>query len=39
MGEGQSHQGLWSCHVMLETMFPRVKFERKTTPKKFVAAN
>ena len=26
-------------HVMLETMFPRVKLERKTTPKKFVAAN
>ena len=26
-------------HVMPETMFPRVKLERKTTPKKFVAAN
>ena len=26
-------------HVMLETMFPRVKLERKTSPKKFVAAN
>ena len=26
-------------HVMFETMFPRVKLERKTTPKKFVAAN
>ena len=26
-------------HVMLEAMFPRVKLERKTTPKKFVAAN
>ena len=26
-------------HVMLETMFPRVKVERKTSPKKFVAAN
>ena len=26
-------------HVMPETMFPRVKIERKTTPKKFVAAN
>ena len=26
-------------HVMPETMSPRVKFERKTTPKKFVAAN
>ena len=25
--------------VMLETMFPRVKLERKTSPKKFVAAN
>ena len=24
---------------MLETMFPHVKLERKTTPKKFVAAN
>ena len=26
-------------HVMPETMFPRVKLERKTTPEKFVAAN
>ena len=26
-------------HVVPETMFPRVKLERKTTPKKFVAAN
>ena len=26
-------------HVTPETMFPRVKVERKTTPKKFVAAN
>ena len=26
-------------HVMLETMFPRVKLELKTSPKKFVAAN
>ena len=26
-------------HVMPETMFPHVKFERKTSPKKFVAAN
>ena len=26
-------------HVMLETMVPRVKLERKMTPKKFVAAN
>ena len=26
-------------HVMPETMFPRVKIERKTPPKKFVAAN
>ena len=26
-------------HVMLETMFPRVKLERQTSPKKFVAAN
>ena len=26
-------------HVMPETMFPRVKLERKTSPKKFVAAN
>ena len=26
-------------HVMLETMFPHVKLERKTTPKKFVAVN
>ena len=25
--------------VMPETMFPRVKLERKTSPKKFVAAN
>ena len=25
--------------LMLETMFPRVKLERKTSPKKFVAAN
>ena len=26
-------------HVMPETMFPQVKLERKTSPKKFVAAN
>ena len=26
-------------HVMPETMFPHVKYERKTSPKKFVAAN
>ena len=26
-------------HVMRETMFPHVKLERKTSPKKFVAAN
>ena len=26
-------------HVMPETMFPRVKLERKTTPNNFVAAN
>ena len=26
-------------HVMSETMFPHVKLERKTSPKKFVAAN
>ena len=26
-------------HVMFESMFPRVKLKRKTTPKKFVAAN
>ena len=26
-------------HVMLETMFPCVNLERKTSPKKFVAAN
>ena len=26
-------------HVMLETMFPRVKLERKRSPKKFVAAS
>ena len=26
-------------HVMPETMFPQVKIERKTPPKKFVAAN
>ena len=26
-------------HVTPETMFPRVKLERKTSPKKFVAAN
>ena len=26
-------------HVMPETMFPRVKLERRTSPKKFVAAN
>ena len=25
--------------LMLETMFPRVKLKRKTSPKKFVAAN
>ena len=25
-------------HVMLVTMFPRVKLERKTSPNKFVAA-
>ena len=26
-------------NVMLEGMFPRVKLERKTTPKRFEAAN
>ena len=26
-------------HVMLQTMFPCVALERKTSPKKFVAAN
>ena len=26
-------------HVMLETMFPCIKLERKTSPKKCVAAN
>ena len=26
-------------HVMPDTVFPRVKLERKTSPKKFVAAN
>ena len=26
-------------HVMLEAMFPRVRLESKTSPKKFVAAN
>ena len=26
-------------HVMPESVFPRVKFERRTSPKKFVAAN
>ena len=26
-------------HMVLETMFPRVYLERKTSPKKFVAAN
>ena len=26
-------------HVMPETMFPRVKLERKTSPKTFVAAS
>ena len=26
-------------HVMLETMFPHVKLDRKTSPRKFVAAN
>ena len=26
-------------HVMLQAMFPRVELERKTTPKKLVAAN
>ena len=26
-------------HVMPETMFPLVKLERRTSPKKFVAAN
>ena len=26
-------------HVMLEGMFPRVRFEHKTSPKRFVAAN
>ena len=26
-------------HVMLETMFPHVKLGRKTSPKKFVAAD
>ena len=26
-------------HVMPETMFPNVKLERRTSPKKFVAAN
>ena len=28
-----------ASHVMLETMFPHVKLNRKTSPKKFVAAN
>ena len=28
-----------ASHVMLETMFPRVKLERKTSPVKFVVAN
>ena len=28
-----------ASHVMPETMFPRVKLERETSPKKFVAAN
>ena len=40
MGESQSHHDLGAAgHVMLETMFPHVKLERKTSPKKFVAAN
>ena len=40
MGASQRHQGLRSAgHVMSETMFPRVKLERKTSPKKFVASN
>ena len=28
-----------ACHEILEATFPRVKLERKTSPKKFVAAN
>ena len=28
-----------AAHVMPETMFPRIKLERKTAPKKFLAAN
>ena len=40
MGEGKSHNGFHSRgHVMLETMFQRIKLERKTAPKKFLAAN
>ena len=40
MGEGQSHMNSGAAgHVMPEGMFPHVKLERKTSPKKFVAAN
>ena len=39
VGEGQSHHGLWSCGPRDAWMFPRVELERKTTPKKFVAAS
>ena len=28
-----------AVNIMLEGMFPRVKLERKTTPKRFLAAN
>ena len=38
--EGQSHLDSGAAgHVMPETMFLCVKLERKTSPKKFVAAN
>ena len=42
MGESQSHCGMDSgdaSHVLIERMFPRVKLERKTSPKRFAAAN
>ena len=40
MGESKSTMDTGAAgHVMPEAMFPSVKLERKTQPKKFVAAN
>ena len=40
MSESQSHHDSGAAgHVMLERLFPHVKLEHKTSPKKFVAGN